>query len=423
MHGSIGSTLLRNLLEAEMRAQDQKGRPAPPDRRSRCVPQNRIGFTLIELLVVIAIIAVLIALLLPAVQAAREAARRLQCTNNLKQLGLGVNNYISAQNSLPPLTTVWPGQTFYGIAGPTALWPLNWAVRLLPYMENQALANAGNFFWGAEQPANLSTMTATSISTLICPSEDNTVGPYLSTNKANYRANIEGPPTLGSWNGPITLPVPDYWGTPWQSTQVLPAPGYPNFSAAGMGTIGMQGLTDGTSNTAIFSEKLMGTAGFGNSAGTSTITASNRNQALRGAFSLPIAITIDQGGAAGLQAAQAFIQACRSVPGTQTLFALSGLYCGGSWNGTHAGTLNFNSYNHWNTPNQWSCGATPDGNGTTNGVLSWTDAIAPTSNHPGGVNVCLCDGSVRFIKDSISLQTWWALGTRNGGEIISSDAY
>ncbi len=90
----------------------------------------------------------------------------------------------------------------------------------------------------------------------------------------------------------------------------------------------------------------------------------------------------------------------------------------------NAGTMNFNSYDHWNTPNHWSCLAanTPSRMRTASDA-SLTDAITPTSNHPGGINIALCDGSVHFIKDSINVQTWWALGTRNMSEVVSSDSY
>src|SRR5882757_3742434 len=110
--------------------------------RSRSIAR---GFTLIELLVVIAIIAVLIALLLPAVQAAREAARRAQCTNNLKQLGLAVHNYLSQQNTFPPLMgNISAANNITGADPNGVSWPLDWTASLLPQLEQQPLYNALN---------------------------------------------------------------------------------------------------------------------------------------------------------------------------------------------------------------------------------------------------------------------------------------
>ena len=146
--------------------------------------RTRRGFTLIELLVVIAIIAILIALLLPAIQAAREAARRAQCTNNLKQLGLAAHSYLSQQGSFPPLVqngsfNVW-GNTF-GTAGlyydP---WPLDWTASLLGQLEQVPLFNQLNFYVSSGwlgptstgwDPQN-TTVLATQIAVLLCPSED-----------------------------------------------------------------------------------------------------------------------------------------------------------------------------------------------------------------------------------------------------------
>src|SRR5262245_48614493 len=135
---------------------------------------RRGGFTLIELLVVIAIIAVLIALLLPAVQSAREAMRRAQCTNNLKQIGLGMHNYHSVHNTFPLGGTVGFTQA-YGTTYTNAPWG-TWSAQalLLGYMEGQPLYNAANFnwvcCWGSGGYVN-STVTLTILNVFICPSD------------------------------------------------------------------------------------------------------------------------------------------------------------------------------------------------------------------------------------------------------------
>jgi prepilin-type N-terminal cleavage/methylation domain-containing protein/prepilin-type processing-associated H-X9-DG protein len=384
------------------------------------------AFTLIELLVVIAIIAVLIALLLPAVQAAREAARRAQCTNNLKQLALATQNYISATNAFPPL---FESFNYAGIATPNLSqggpWNLTWAVVLLPYFEQGALYNAVNFDdaggGGGGSPTNFNTLCFTRLDTLVCPSENLRVGPYIVTNVANYRANFQGPGSIITWNGPIVVLHQN--SIAQQSGSVPGASGPAMDVNSNQGPFGIEGITDGTSNTAVFSEKLMGTADYGNSSGKSTITASNRNLALRGMFNNGINITYSQGGAAGAAAALNFIQVCNATPGSQTLSTYSGWWDGATWTGSHGGTLNFNAYDHWNTPNKWSCIAANSPGSVQNSPGSITDAITATSNHPGGVNVALCDGSVRFVKDTVGIPVWWALGTRNLGEIISSDQY
>jgi prepilin-type processing-associated H-X9-DG protein len=137
-------------------------------------------------------------------------------------------------------------------------------------------------------------------------------------------------------------------------------------------------------------------------------------------FAPGMTINVDTGGTTGAQQAQAFYQACNAIPGTQTLATNTGYWCGFTWNGSNAWGANFNSYDHWNTPNKWSCVSANSSDASVGGPM---DMITATSNHPGGVNASFCDGSVHFIKDSISVQTWWALGTRNMGEVIGSDQY
>lgn len=362
--------------------------------------RKRLGFTLIELLVVIAIIAVLIALLLPAVQAAREAARRAQCVNNLKQMGLGVHNYLSANNAFPPLA----GN--YNRAGSIATplvddgsWPLGWAVALLPSMEQQALYNAANYSAGADRPENYLTVSATRVNTLVCPSESRQQGPWVSSAFTNYSANVGGPASLGSFTG-VIVPMADSPSavSNWDGGKI------------NVGSFGVEGIADGTSNTAMFSERMVGMQG-------DPVVRVGDPDAKRVTFPVDVNVNADS---RNNEEAIAFLQACRSLPGTTTTEGTvnNAWIAGGVWAGSHTGTLRFNAYTHVNTPNGSSC-YPPQGYPPAN----IHDAITVGSNHPGGVNVAFADGSVKFIRDSVSPQTWWALGTRAGGEVISSDSY
>jgi prepilin-type N-terminal cleavage/methylation domain-containing protein/prepilin-type processing-associated H-X9-DG protein len=359
---------------------------------------RRAGFTLIELLVVIAIIAVLIALLLPAVQAAREAARRSQCVNNLKQMGLGVHNYISAQGSFPPIMGNWnlsaPATPLVG----SGTWPLGWAPAILPNLEQAGMYNALNYSNGAQDGPN-TTVTYSKLSIFICPSESIKNGPWPGvTSFINYSANLGGPASIASWSG-VIVALAAGPNSNCQCTQ-----------NSNIGSFGTEGITDGTSNTAVFSEKLIGiqTPANGGPLASSPL-------AKRVIFNAPGAtVTQDSGNAAQ---ALAYVQACKSVPGTAVALGTN-YWSGACWTGSHAGTLRFNSYDHVNTPNGLTC-TTSNGEDPGNS----TTAITAQSNHSGGVNVCFADGSVKFIKDSINVQAWWALGSRNGGEVISSDAY
>ncbi len=362
---------------------------------------KRRGFTLIELLVVIAIIAVLIALLLPAVQAAREAARRSQCVNNLKQMGLAVHNYLSQQNSFPPIMGNWnmTGTAQPNASNPEGPWPLGWGVAILANMEQTALFNSANWSWGAQDGPN-TTMTYSKVATYICPSESQRNGPWPGvTSFTNYAANFGGPASISAWSGVIV---------PMIGTTNTNCRCYIN---GNIGSFGTEGLVDGTSNTAIFSEKMIGLQ----TPATGVITPGSI-LAKRVIFSANgiSSIAADSGGPA--QATQ-FFQGCRSVPGTSVAVGTN-YWNGACWSGSHAGTLRFNSYDHVNTPNGLSCTA---GTGEDPGGV--TTAITASSNHSGGVNVGMADGSVKFIKDSINNQTWWALGSRALGEVVSADSY
>jgi prepilin-type N-terminal cleavage/methylation domain-containing protein/prepilin-type processing-associated H-X9-DG protein len=367
------------------------------------------GFTLIELLVVIAIIAVLIALLLPAVQAAREAARRAQCVNNLKQLGLATHNYISIYNVLPAAVANWPVQTvaYFG-------YPPSWILPLTANLELTTLFNAYNWQWGTwpADPQN-ATVVITRISTLICPSETQRQSPdgnYFGT--TNYAANVGGPPSISAFTGPIVPLTSDASGFNY---------GFAN--PTWLGPIGLEAVTDGTSNTAMISEKLIGMPW----AWTGTVSPFQTNSK-RIAFPVSAISTMD---AASPAMALAFVQACKAVTGTITSGYPNVGWAQVMWAGDQiqdgAGSVNI-VYNHYNTPNGMSCNPTTGSLSaaayttcpTCEGINS---AVTANSNHPGGVNICFADGSVHFLKDSVSIQTWWGLGTRASGEIISSDSY
>jgi prepilin-type processing-associated H-X9-DG protein len=186
-----------------------------------------------------------------------------------------------------------------------------------------------------------------------------------------------------------------------------------DYSNGNVGTHGVAAITDGTSATAWVGEKLVGLSS------TAAINAGSSGNALRIAFQLSLTVPVDTGNAA--QALQ-LVQACKAVPSASTsVSAGTNWYTGGVWTGSHGSTLRFNAYSHFNTPNGLSCIDTSSGDTQAPGDFS--DALTATSNHPGGVNIGFCDGSVRFIKNTVNYQIWWALGNRNLGEIISADAF
>jgi prepilin-type N-terminal cleavage/methylation domain-containing protein/prepilin-type processing-associated H-X9-DG protein len=384
----------------------------------------RNGFTLIELLVVIAIIGVLIALLLPAVQSARESARRAQCINNLKQLGIAVQSYVTATNVLP-------AQTLDNVMLPngtgTVNWFTSWTASLLPNLEQQPAFNMLNFnvpmmelappILGANTTVGLTT-----ISTLLCPSESESKTPSFALSSgggtgytaqfavANYAGNYGGPPMIRACNGAI-VPV---GGKTLIFNLMSAAKLAPPLSA---GPVRMQMITDGTATTALFSEHL-----FSNTppfvAPDASVTPGGPN-ATRGLYQVPITVALDQASTAN---AQAFVSACKGLPAGTAALASVGF--GAQWLMSLDYAPANNAYTHVMTPNSISCTGSGDSTGYYSGVNGgFGAAITATSNHPGGVNVGFCDGSVKFIQNSIAQPTWWALGTRSGREIISADIY
>jgi prepilin-type N-terminal cleavage/methylation domain-containing protein/prepilin-type processing-associated H-X9-DG protein len=358
------------------------------------------AFTLIELLVVIAIIAVLIALLLPAVQSAREAARRAQCVNNLKQLGLAVHNYASSNGS-------FPAECVANAALDTTF-RLAWSAVILPYLEQTTLYNALNVNISMFDPSQTTSLYS-NIATLKCPSEPLSPGPGFPYGWCNYMNNFGGPSVIRMYTGVIVPPPPV---GPFETQP------YYGWSNGNNAYIGFQGITDGTSNTAMFSERPLGLA-----SNPYNIRVDDRFNSRRTEFYATVDIPLSAVDSGNQQLALQFYQSCNSLPGSTTDTIGGSNNTGYSWGITlPEWTMNL-SYSHWMTPNQNSCDYVSDTTIFGGGWGGTFAGVTAASSHPGGVNVGFADGSVKFAKNSINPQTWWGLGSRNLGEVISSDAY
>ncbi|APW64086.1 DUF1559 domain-containing protein [Paludisphaera borealis] len=354
------------------------------------------GFTLIELLVVIAIIAVLIALLLPAVQSAREAARRAQCTNNLKQMALAALTFESTYSELPPGCAPNP---------PGGGGRANVQALILPFIEGGNTYNAFNFSvsmntYGASSLNN--TAQTQIVSVYNCPSDGASArfvaAPGTELGYSNYMASLGGTASQyfgGTYGYEETNSA--YLGAfnvQLNETAKVNTPDYQKVTSRTQ----MSVFTDGTSNTGMFAETTKSHyIGASSSASTSGRTP----------YSIDMVYYETSG---PTWSNQVIDPQCSNWDNSQVYWLIQ--YRGGQYYRWLPMTTN---YTHTITPNYK---ANDCGNDTF-----YASHQAARSYHPGGANTAFCDGSVHFIKDSINPRTWFALGTRAGGEVVSSDAY
>jgi prepilin-type N-terminal cleavage/methylation domain-containing protein/prepilin-type processing-associated H-X9-DG protein len=331
------------------------------------------GFTLIELLVVIAIIAVLLALLLPAVQAAREAARRMQCTNNLKQLGLALANYEGVVGGLPPSVIV--------AKNGAGFWSNGWSIngRLLPFMEQGSVFNSINFTLNYSSPDN-TTIGQLTLASLLCPSEIHPEPKTSATSKygvANYNWNVGDWYVFGGLDSAVK--------------------GRGAFGANRSRTLAE--FVDGLSNTVMTSEI---------KTYQSVLTKCTLSTVLEpGKIPAPTASPY------------------AAVPEYKS--GACSLNASGHAEWVDGAALETGFTTAW-PPNKAILGGTTMVDvdivsvGEKSGGPTYA-AITSRSYHPGGVNSLFGDGSVRFVKSSINGNTWRGLGTASGGEVIGADSY
>lgn len=347
--------------------------------------RKRNGFTLLELLVVIAIIGILVGLLLPAVQAAREAARRMQCSNNLKQFGLATHNFESAFKYFPPpqhtkvITAVTPAVTATSSAP--------FQVFMLPYFEQTNKYNLFNLDYdvNSDAPIHPSIPTKpqanaaarlTDVPSFLCPSDASSEF-YFSSGRQNYHGSIGG----ANFRGGTVL-------------DGIFAKAYPS---AGQTMTGprMSEITDGTSNTSMFSEVMRATLQF-NAATTNNTT---------------VFFTGGPYTAAQLLDGRTITNCFPGATGSSMIrYAGQQYYRGLTFNVVYSHTLppNWNRKAQSLAQQRYNCG-----------VAFNTIHMAASSLHTGGVSMCKADGSVSFVSDSVDFGVWQAVGSRANGEVVS----
>ncbi len=354
---------------------------------------RRRGFTLIELLVVIAIIAVLIALLLPAVQAAREAARRAQCVNNLKQLGLAAANFESSNSTLPPSYGPYPQNDSTGDGRANVL------ANMLPFLEQASSYASFNLQWDLTQTTGSPNYTAQTqlVGAFVCPSDPSTIR-FNNLGYTNYVACLGTTAALEAGSAYTNMePNSQFWGiyiagVDYSQPRTL-ANGAFNMNFEKVVGPTIASITDGTSNTAAFSE---------------TTRASNSGSSPAPPATDPTRVNF-----------QSAPFTSNQIPPNPCATAFPITYRGQEYyrNFTMTGY-----YNHTMPPNSTllDCGTYGDSSAQNNFSRIH---IAARSKHSGGVNVGFADGSVKFIKNTVNITSWAALGTRAGNEVVSADSY
>jgi len=334
--------------------------------------RNRSAFTLVELLVVIAIIGVLVALLLPAVQAARESARRLQCQNNLKQFGLGIHNRHDNFGRFPPGNTRGDRHAMLvnRFGRDSASTPL------VPFVEQKVIYDQLDFTSCASLQPNVN-LRKTTVSAFVCPSDPKFVGPDSTTGGAQ---------STGSSNYGFSLgPTLNVWRTAPDNER-----GMFGFDRGRR----MADITDGTSNTIAAAEFLKG-----------DLTASKYST---GEMIYSVSISSLSQYKPTQASLQTYSNSCDAVKATSPHASNNGL----SW--MYAMVMH-SLINTVDTPNskfhtcaQGICCLTDGSNGN----------FQARSRHPGGVNVLMGDGSVRFVTNSVNFDVWQGLGSLDDGEAL-----
>jgi prepilin-type N-terminal cleavage/methylation domain-containing protein/prepilin-type processing-associated H-X9-DG protein len=383
------------------------------------IRRRRTGFTLIELLVVIAIIGVLIALLLPAVQQAREAARRARCISNLKQIGLAMANYEDTHKTYPTAGSYWRCNAPDGVGGGFSIFGF-----LLPFMERSDLWDNLNTSFnghanGCTATAPNDTVGRRKLAMYLCPSEDarNPAAQFtgiLDWGDGSYAANNGWPRQAtgvnGERGGHSSADWPPGNGFMGMHPSYINGAGLSEAFWLGLGArrpfgwnVRSKDVSDGLSKTAAASERLI-------SPGLTAVDP-RRNIYRFGDGSTPRTL----GQLKDLCTTSGVV-----LPGGGVSPSPSGAL-GGAWLSQYSEVGN--SYQHMMPPNTRNCrygaGSLLNDSPSQYGNIS----ITPSSNHGNGVNVLMGDGSAQHISNSVDIGVWWALGSRNGGETVSSGSY